>query len=77
MSYYRVSTDRQEKTKLGLDAQRDAIARHIQSGGNLIVEFTEIESGKSHKNRPQLIQALEHPQEAGSRGSSLLYVNGT
>ena len=59
VSYCRVSTDRQGKTRLGLEAQREAITRHVGYGGTLIAEFTEVESAKSHKNRPELARALE------------------
>ena len=58
VAYYRVSTDRQGQTGLGLDAQREAVHRHV-SAASLLAEFTEIESGKSHRNRPQLAAAIE------------------
>jgi DNA invertase Pin-like site-specific DNA recombinase len=58
VAYYRVSTDRQGASRLGLDAQRQAVSNYI-GGHFLIVEFTEIESGRSHTNRPQLLAALE------------------
>jgi DNA invertase Pin-like site-specific DNA recombinase len=57
VAYYRVSTDRQGASGLGLDAQRQAVARHV-GAGKLIAEFTEIESGRRHTNRPQLQAAL-------------------
>lgn len=57
IAYYRVSTDRQGKSGLGLDAQRSSVASHIGTG-KLIAEFTEVESGKGHSNRPQLLAAL-------------------
>lgn len=57
IAYYRVSTERQGASGLGLDAQRQAVARHIGSG-QLVAEFTEIESGKKYTNRPQLQAAL-------------------
>jgi DNA invertase Pin-like site-specific DNA recombinase len=57
IAYYRVSTDRQGTSGLGLAAQRQAVARFIGTG-QLIVEYTEIESGKKHANRPQLLAAL-------------------
>lgn len=58
VAYYRVSTDRQGASGLGLDAQRSSVAKHVATG-HLIAEFQEIESGKIDK-RPQLLAALEH-----------------
>ncbi len=58
VAYYRVSTDRQGASGLGLEAQRSAVLRHIESG-QLITEYTEVESGKQHTNRPQLLAALQ------------------
>ena len=57
IAYYRVSTDRQGASGLGLDAQRQAVAGFIGTG-QLVAEFTEIESGRRHTNRPQLLAAL-------------------
>jgi len=57
VAYYRVSTDRQGRSGLGLDAQRQAVAQFV-GAGQLAAEFTEIESGKRHNNRPQLAAAL-------------------
>jgi DNA invertase Pin-like site-specific DNA recombinase len=59
VAYYRVSTDRQGASGLGLDAQRAAVARHIGAASSPLAEFTEIESGKRHANRPQLRAALD------------------
>jgi DNA invertase Pin-like site-specific DNA recombinase len=58
IAYYRVSTDRQGASGLGLDAQRQAVSNYI-AAHQLIAEFTEIESGRRHTNRPQLLAALE------------------
>ena len=59
VAYYRVSTDRQGQSGLGLDAQREAVARFVGSaGGTLLAQYTEVESGKRHTNRPQLAAAL-------------------
>ena len=57
IAYYRVSTDRQGASGLGLDAQRQAVAVFVGTG-QLVAEFTEIESGRRHTNRPQLLAAL-------------------
>jgi DNA invertase Pin-like site-specific DNA recombinase len=63
ISYYRVSTSKQGESGLGLEAQRTAVARFLssQNAGDdqPIAEFTEIESGKRSKNRPQLLAALD------------------
>lgn len=58
VAYYRVSTDRQGASGLGLDAQRQAVAHQVNSG-QLVAEFTEIESGRRASNRPQLLAALD------------------
>src|SRR3954469_10317937 len=57
VAYYRVSTDRQGQSGLGLDAQRSAVAGFIGARG-LIAEFTEVERG-GRADRPQLAAALE------------------
>jgi DNA invertase Pin-like site-specific DNA recombinase len=57
VAYYRVSTDRQGQSGLGLDAQRAAVAGFIGTRG-LVAEFTEVESGKRN-DRPQLAMALD------------------
>ena len=58
IAYYRVSTDRQGASGLGLEAQRAAVLRHIGTA-QLGAEYTEVESGKKHTNRPQLLAALQ------------------
>lgn len=67
VSYYRVSTEKQGKSGLGLDAQRDAVKRYAASEGKeLIDEFVEVESGKKD-DRPQLRQALDLCELTGTR----------
>lgn len=58
VAYYRVSTDRQGQSGLGLDAQRSAVATFVTGRGDLVAEFTEIESGRKN-DRPQLAAALD------------------
>jgi DNA invertase Pin-like site-specific DNA recombinase len=54
VAYYRVSTAQQGASGLGLDAQREAVARHSKAAGGIIVaEFREIESGKKN-DRPEI-----------------------
>jgi DNA invertase Pin-like site-specific DNA recombinase len=58
IAYYRVSTEKQGKSGLGLDAQRAAVAHYLGSvGGILGVEFTEVETGRRN-DRPELEKAL-------------------
>ena len=58
VAYYRVSTDRQGKSGLGLEAQQQAVSLFLAGRGEIIAEYTEIESGKKN-DRPQLAAALE------------------
>jgi DNA invertase Pin-like site-specific DNA recombinase len=59
VAYFRVSTDRQGKSGLGLDAQREAVMSYLNGGSwTLVSEFTEVESGKRSDNRPQLAAAI-------------------
>jgi hypothetical protein len=58
VGYFRVSTDRQGRSGLGLDAQREAVSTFLNGGDwQLVASFTEVESGK-HENRPELIKAM-------------------
>ena len=58
VAYYRVSTTQQGASGLGLEAQREAVVRHIRTAGGVVVaEFQEIESGKKN-DRPQIAAAL-------------------
>jgi DNA invertase Pin-like site-specific DNA recombinase len=63
IAYCRVSTDRQGKSGLGLEAQRVAIARFADTNGFAIVrEEIEVETGKGADaldRRPKLKSALE------------------
>lgn len=64
VSLIRVSTNRQGDSGLGLEAQREAIRRHIDTvGGHLVEEHVEVESGKSGA-RPVLLRAIARCREA-------------
>jgi DNA invertase Pin-like site-specific DNA recombinase len=59
ISYLRVSTDKQGRSGLGLEAQREAVAGYLNGGSwQLVNEFVEVESGRKDE-RPQLAAALE------------------
>ena len=58
VSYLRVSTGKQEKSGLGLEAQRKAVTDYLNGGRwDIIEEFVETESGK-RDDRPKLTEAL-------------------
>lgn len=58
VAYYRVSTDRQGRSGLGLEAQKKAVTDYLNGGKwSLIGEFTEVETGKRN-DRPELEKAL-------------------
>jgi DNA invertase Pin-like site-specific DNA recombinase len=57
VAYYRVSTAKQGRSGLGIEAQREAVCRYVDDGRQVIAEFTEVESGK-RGDRPQLEKAL-------------------
>ena len=58
VAYYRVSTDQQGASGLGLEAQRSAVATYLDGGPwRLVAEHTEVESGK-RADRPELAKAL-------------------
>lgn len=60
VSYRRVSTKGQEESGLGLSAQATVIHSFIQqSKGQLIKEFTEIETGTSKRQRTVIYEALQ------------------
>lgn len=65
IAYYRVSTDRQGRSGLGIEAQRAAVKRFVGSSDRILSSFTEVESGKS-EDRPQLIAAMAACRKAGA-----------
>lgn len=66
VAYYRVSTDQQAVSGLGLEAQAEAVRAHVDAqGGVILKEFTETESGKL-ANRPELTKALAHARLTGT-----------
>jgi DNA invertase Pin-like site-specific DNA recombinase len=68
VTYLRVSTDKQGKSGLGLEAQREAVARFAAGEGcEVVAEYLEIETGKGSDaldRRPQLAAALAHARKA-------------
>jgi DNA invertase Pin-like site-specific DNA recombinase len=68
IAYIRVSTERQGKSGLGIEAQREAIARFVAAEGlDLIAEHVEVETGKGADaldRRPVLREALAQARKA-------------
>ena len=68
VAYYRVSTQRQGRSGLGIEAQRAAVARFADAEGIAIIqEFTEVETGKGADaldRRPELAAALASARQA-------------
>lgn len=58
ITYYRVSTDRQGRSGLGLEAQQEAVRQYLTGRpADVVAEFVEIESG-GKSDRPKLKEAL-------------------
>src|SRR5687768_10136761 len=68
IAYYRVSTARQGRSGLGIEAQRSAVARFADAEGiSILHEYEEIETGKGSDalaRRPQLAAALAAARSA-------------
>jgi len=58
VAYFRVPTDRQGRSGLGLEAQRSTVTGYVAGRGEIVGEFTEVESGRK-TDRPQLRAALD------------------
>ena len=60
IALYRVSTDKQGRSGLGIEAQKEAVARYLNGGSwNLVAEFVEVETGTNKRQRPELTKALD------------------
>jgi DNA invertase Pin-like site-specific DNA recombinase len=63
VAYYRVSTQKQGQSGLGLEAQKSSVLSYLNGGSwELLQEFTEVETGKGAdalEKRPQLRAAVE------------------
>ncbi len=67
VSYIRVSTDKQGRSGLGLEAQKAAIATYAKTANAVTVaEYQEVESG-TNNSRPELQKALKHARVTGAK----------
>ena len=64
--YYRVSTKAQGRSGLGLGDQRYIVNRYMRDDDKLLIEFTEVESGKKGE-RPKLQEAIRACQQQGAK----------
>jgi len=65
VTYYRVSTKKQGKSGLGLEAQKEFVDRYVKFTETTVVkEYFEIESGKK-SNRPILKRAVRYCKKHG------------
>lgn len=66
-AYYRVSTAKQGRSGLGLEAQQEAVRAHCRVAGlTLTQEVTEVETGTKKRARPALDRALIHCRVTGA-----------
>jgi DNA invertase Pin-like site-specific DNA recombinase len=68
VEYYRVSTDKQGRSGLGLEGQREAVRLFLRDGDTTIQPpFVEVESGKkTDQDRPQLRAAMDVCRKTGA-----------
>jgi len=59
VAYFRVSTEKQGKSGLGLAAQHSLIERFLSEGDEVIAEYVDVQSGKNDE-RVQLWKAINH-----------------
>src|SRR5215831_2006202 len=64
VAYYRVSTAKQSRSGLGLEAQRTTVQAYVKDG-RIVCEYVEVESGK-RDNRPELSKAVECARREGA-----------
>lgn len=65
--YFRVSTQKQEKSGLGLESQKSMVNNFIKlNGGEMLEAFTEIETGTSKKQRTEIYKAIDYAKQHGA-----------
>ena len=75
VSYLRVSTDKQGRSGLGLEAQRTAVENYLNGGRwTLAAEYVEAESGKRSESAKDKILFLAN---AGLRPALIAEIVGT
>ena len=65
VAYYRVSTTKQGQSGLGLEAQQSSVEA-FTGGGEVLATFTEVETGTSKRERPELTKAIRQAKRTGA-----------
>lgn len=66
VAYFRVSTEKQGRSGLGLAAQRTIIERFLSPDDEVIAEFVEVQSGRNDQ-REELWKAISHGKKHGAK----------
>jgi DNA invertase Pin-like site-specific DNA recombinase len=67
IGYVRVSTQKQGKSGLGMEAQRQAVESYaLENGAHVASLYVEVESGK-RADRPELAKAISHAKHNGAK----------
>ena len=68
ITYYRVSTQRQGASGLGLEAQRSAVLTHLAGSDKTVIEeFLEVETGKGSNALENALNCAWHWSAAARR----------
>jgi DNA invertase Pin-like site-specific DNA recombinase len=65
VAYYRVSTKKQSKSGLGLEAQKQMVETFAEANGHLIADFVEVESGRNDQ-RVELAKAMAYAKKSSA-----------
>ena len=65
ITYFRVSTIKQGQSGLGLEAQQASV-QAFTTNGEVLATYTEIETGTSKRERPELNRAIAHAKRANA-----------
>jgi DNA invertase Pin-like site-specific DNA recombinase len=66
IAYYRVSTGKQEKSGLGIDAQRAIVQSYVESNGGILAHHVEESISTRRKVRPLLQSAIQDCKDKGA-----------